>query len=217
MAMSADEPAPYKSKLDAAVLGDGGEFCALITSTAAFEYRKMVVDSGCTATLTQTGVHRFLRNWQDSVMTIRGFSSDNLVFAERHGQLNTYIMSPRRHETGAEYKHKSVDSVDKLNEELFALPVAFEEDDFNIILLQDSDEFSGMYKTVHTADGTDVIQVPFDYDYDMHAWVIHYVVAADLATARKAGTWRADCGDTPSTMHVVQKTRPCQACNWCEP
>ena len=186
-ARSADEPAPYKSKLDAAVLGDGGEFCALITSTAAFEYRKMVVDSGCTATLTQTGVHRFLRNWQDSVMTIRGFSSDNLVFAERHGQLNTYIMSPRRHETGAEYKHKSVDSVDKLNEELFALPVAFEEDDFNIILLQDSDEFSGMYKTVHTADGTDVIQVPFDYDYDMHAWVIHYVVAADLATARKAG------------------------------
>jgi hypothetical protein len=77
----------------------------------------------------------------------------------------------------------SVDTVAKLNHNLYSITEAFEQQGFDIHLKHHG--FSGLIKTDENGNET---RIPAHYDWDSHQWLLHVVVAADYDTAHTAGT-----------------------------
>ena len=57
-----------------------------------FLHRPVVLDTGCTTTLTHTVVNRFLHDACDSQMKIWGFSGTNTVTCDKCGTLYCYAL-----------------------------------------------------------------------------------------------------------------------------
>ena len=164
----------------------------------------MILDTGATAQLMKTTVNNLLAHQRASDLEVQAAFGARRKRAAIHGQARMYILNVSEPEQRGTPLEHSVDTLDDLNDDLFSMVQYYEDMNCDIHLVHDG--FSGIRGTDPRTGRT--IEIPARYDPARKAWLVDYVIAKDMKTARVAGRAleNALARDTPRNRAAAART-----------
>ena len=164
----------------------------------------MILDTGATAQLMKTTVNNLLAHQRASDLEVQAAFGTRRKRAAIHGQARMYILNTSEPEQRGTPLEHSVDTLDDLNDDLFSMVQYYEDMHCDIHLVHDG--FSGIRGTDPRTGHK--IEIPARYDPGRKAWLIDYVIAKDMKTAREAGRAleNALARDTPRNRAAAART-----------